>query len=61
MFIYKSFMEVLGIIYNDFSVLYIWVMEKYGDKEFWVKLFIVGIGIRNDFNVVVLSDEVVVV
>lgn len=61
MSIHKSSMEVLGIIHNDFSALHIWVMEKYGDKESWVKLFTVGIGIRNDFNVVVLSDEVVVV
>lgn len=59
----KSCKEVLGVIHNFDKFLSLWVMEDYGSKESWAKLFSINT-LRmpeNDMNVMVLSEEVVVV
>ncbi|XP_010665975.2 F-box/kelch-repeat protein At3g23880 [Beta vulgaris subsp. vulgaris] len=55
--------EVLGVVHNVTNSFSLWVTEEYALKESWVKLFSINFGsmIRNDMNVVVLSDQVVVV
>uniref|UniRef100_A0A7C9CI64 F-box domain-containing protein n=2 Tax=Opuntia streptacantha TaxID=393608 RepID=A0A7C9CI64_OPUST len=55
--------EVLGVIHKFGDSLSLWVMDKYGIKESWAKLFcgnIVNV-VGNDINVGLISEEVVVV
>lgn len=59
----RSCNEVLGVIDKFGDSLSLWVMEKYGIKESWGKLFCVDIVniVGNDINVGLISEEVVVV
>ncbi|XP_021753702.1 F-box/kelch-repeat protein At3g23880-like isoform X2 [Chenopodium quinoa] len=55
--------ELLGVIHIRNDIFSLWVMENYGVKSSWVKLFNVNFydSIKNDMNVLVISDHEVVV